>query len=81
MLEKVYGKNTQVLILVRLGKEGKVLADDEVPADNFRHWLNDGKWMWIDSSEDIGQAESTFSLRPEYEESSYQHVAVSFSEL
>jgi hypothetical protein len=37
MLEKVYGKNTQVLILVRLGKEGKVLADDEVPADNFRH--------------------------------------------
>jgi len=86
MLEKVYGKNTQILILVCLGMEGKVLTDDEVPADNFRHWLNDKKWMWIDCSEYIElnmyrQAESTFSLRPEYEESSYQHVAIIFSEL
>jgi formamidopyrimidine-DNA glycosylase len=37
MLEKVYGKNTQVFILVHLGMEGKMLTDDEVPADNFRH--------------------------------------------
>jgi len=42
--------------------------------------------MWIDCSEDTElnmnrQAESTFSLRPEDEESSYQHVAVIFSEL
>lgn len=63
-----------------------MLTDDEVPADNFRHWLNDEKWMWIDCSEDTElnmnrQVESTFSLRPEYEESSYQHGAEIFSEL
>jgi hypothetical protein len=37
MLEKVYRKYTLVLILVCVGIEGKMLTDDEVPADNFRH--------------------------------------------
>jgi hypothetical protein len=37
ILEKVYGKNTQVFILVHLEMERKMLTDDEVPADNFRH--------------------------------------------
>ena len=42
--------------------------------------------MWIDSSKDTElnmnrQAESTFSKKPEYEESSYQHSAEIFSEL
>ena len=42
--------------------------------------------MWIDCSEDTElnmnrQAESTFPLRPEYEESLYQHGAEIFSGL
>jgi hypothetical protein len=42
--------------------------------------------MWSDCSEDTEmnmnwQAESTFSLRPEYEGSSYQYGAEIFSEL
>jgi len=43
MLEKVDGKNARVLILVCLRMEGKMLTDDEVPSDNFRHRLNDEK--------------------------------------